>query len=111
MNVIGSKKLYQFIMKGLIEVVSVTNKYHSNTVVTDDISVDKFIKDLETVSEAGMFDIIRWEYNVSGEGIVRMTADLQDRYLGEYIEFLGKVSDNISLKNFLIELEAFSIRI
>ena len=40
-----------------------------------------------------------------------MTADLQDRYLGEYIEFLGKVSDNISLKNFLIELEAFGIRI
>ena len=111
MNVIGSKKLYQLIMKGIIEVVSVTNKYHSNTDLIDDISVDKFIKDLETVSKAGMFDIIRCEYNESVAGFVRMTADLHDRYLCEYIEFLGKVSDNISLKNFLIELEAFGIRI
>ena len=111
MNIIGSKKLCALITNGLLDVTSVTSRCFSNVEMVDSVNMDKFMEDLEIVSQAGIFDIIRWKYCVSDGGIVTLTADLHGNYIGEYIEVLGKVADGLSVNDFKIELEAFGVRV
>ena len=99
---IASKKLCELIKGGVLDIMSVTRRYFNRVGIAEVIKTEKFMEDLETVTNAGIFDTIEWIYYVSSDGIVILIADLNDRYAGEYIEVLGKVADDLTLN----ELEA-----
>lgn len=107
---INSKKLYELINKGLLDVTAITRRCfgHVGGIVAI-VKTETFMKDLKTVINAGMFDIIEWTYDLAGDGTVVLTADLHDRYAGEYIEILGKVSGGLTVKEFVAELRAVGI--
>ncbi len=106
---INSKKLYELINKGLLDVTAITRRCFGYVGIVDTIKSEEFMKDLETVTNAGIFDIVEWTHDVAGDGTVVLTADLHDRYAGEYIEILGKVSGGLSVKGFEAELRAVGI--
>ena len=51
----------------------------------DIIEKEDFMTDLEKSTHAGRFDIIEWKYDVNINRTVILTADLHDKYAGEYI--------------------------
>lgn len=107
---IASKKLCELIKGGMLDITSVTRRYFNRVGIAEVIKTEKFMEDLETVTSAGIFDTIEWIYYVSSDGIVILTADLHDRYAGEYIEVLGKMPGGLTSKEFKMELEAWGIR-
>ena len=104
MDTITSKKLYNLITSGKMDITLSTSKYYSMPGVADPIEKEKFMEDLEKVTHAGMFDIIEWTFYVSRDGTVTLTANLHDSIAGEYIEVLGTVSDGMSIEQFQEEL-------
>ncbi|WNV56920.1 hypothetical protein RJD28_11445 [Oscillospiraceae bacterium NTUH-002-81] len=107
---ITSKKLCGLIKGGMFDITSVTRRYFNRVGIAEAIKTEKFMEDLDTVTSAGIFDIVEWIYYMSSEGIVILTADLHDRYAGEYIEVLGKVAGGLTSKELKMELEARHIR-
>ena len=107
---INSKKLYELINKGLLDVTAITRRCFGHVGIVDIVKTETFMKNLETVTNAGMFDIIEWTYDIASDGTVVLTADLHDRYAGEYIEILGKVSGGLTVKEFEAELRTVGIK-
>ena len=108
---INSKKLYELINKGLLDVTAITRRCFGRVGgIVAIVKTETFMKDLETVTNAGIFDIVEWTCDVADDGTVVLTADLHDRYAGEYIEVLGKVSGGLTVKEFGAELRAVGIR-
>ena len=104
MDTITSKQLYGLITSGKMDVTLITSRYYDVEGIADPIEKEKFLEDLEKVTHAGMFDIIKWTVYISKDGTVTLTADLHDSIAGEYIEVLGTVSGGLSIKQFKEEL-------
>ena len=104
MDTITSKQLYGLITSGKMDVTLITSRYYDMEGIADPIEKEKFMEDLEKVTHAGMFDIIKWTVYISKDGTVTLTADLHDSIAGEYIEVLGMVSDGMSIEQFQEEL-------
>ena len=104
MDTITSKKIYNLITSGKMDITLITSKYFSVTGMADPIEKEKFMEDLEKVTHAGMFNIIEWTVYISKDGTVTLTANLHDSIAGEYIEVLGKVSEGMPIEQFREEL-------
>ena len=76
----------------------------SNRILSDIIEKEDFMTDLEKATHAGRFDIVEWKCNVNINRTVILTADLHDKYAGEYIEVFGTVSSYVSIKQLEEEL-------
>lgn len=100
MNTITSKKLYDLITSGKLNITSLTNRYMAMQGMVDIVDKDKFMEDLKAVAHAGIFDIVNWKYYISAKGLVTMTADLNDVHAGSYIELMGEVSGGMSVNDF-----------
>lgn len=100
MDTITSKQLYNLITSEKMELTLVASKYFSMMGVANPIEKEKFMEDLEKVTHAGIFDIIKWTVYISKDGTVTLTADLHDSIAGEYIEVVGTVSDGMSIEQF-----------
>lgn len=104
MYTITSKQLYDLIISEKLNVKLVTSRYFNMVGMADIIEKEDFMTDLEKAIHAGRFDIIEWKCNVNINRTVILTADLHDKYAGNYIEVLGTVSGGLSIKQFKEEL-------
>lgn len=104
MDTITSKQLYNLITSGKMELKLATSRYFSMADMVDLIDREEFLTELEKSTHAGYFDIVEWTYHVTTKGTVILTADLHDKYAGNYIEVLGTVSGGLSIKQFKEEL-------
>lgn len=104
MDTITSKQLYNLITSGKMKLKLATSRYFNMADMVDLIAMEEFLTDLEKSTHAGYFDIVEWIYHVTTKGTVILTADLHDKYAGNYIEVLGTVSGGLSIKQFKEEL-------
>lgn len=104
MYTITSKQLYDLIISEKLNVKLVTSRYFNMVGMADIIEKEDFMTDLEKVIHAGHFDIIEWKCNVNINRTVILTADLHDKYAGEYIEVFGTVQIHMSINQFKEEL-------
>ena len=105
MHTITSKQLYDLIISEKLNVKLVTSRHFNMAGVADIIEKEDFMTDLEKSTHAGRFDIIEWKYDVNINRTVILTADLHDKYAGEYIEVFGTVPIHISIEQFKEELD------
>lgn len=104
MHTITSKQLYDLIISEKLNVKLVTSRYFNMAGAVDILEKEDFMTDLERSTHAGRFDIIEWKYDVNINRTVILTADLHDKYAGEYIEVFGTVSSYVSIKQLEEEL-------
>ena len=102
MDTITSKQLYDLIISEKLNVKLGTSRYVN---MVDIIEKEDFMTDLEKATHAGRFDIVEWKCNVNINRTVILTADLHDKYAGEYIEVFGTVPIHISIKQLEEELD------
>ena len=100
MDTITSKQLYDLIISEKLNVKLVTSRYFNMAGAVDIIEKEDFMTDLEKSTHAGRFDIIEWKYDVNINRTVILTADLHDKYAGEYIEVFGTVPIHMSIEQF-----------
>lgn len=105
MHTITSKQLYDLIISGKLNVKLVTSRHFNAVGMADIIEKEDFMTDLEKSTHAGRFDIIEWKYDVNINRTVILTADLHDKYAGEYIGVFGTVPIHISIEQFKEELD------
>ena len=104
MYTITSKQLYDLIISEKLNVKLVTSRYFNMVGMADIIEKEDFMTDLEKAIHAGRFDIIEWKCNVNINRTVILTADLHDKYAGEYIEVFVTVQIHMSINQFKEEL-------
>lgn len=105
MHTITSKQLYDLIISEKLNVKLVTSRHFNAVGMADIIEKEDFMTDLEKATHAGRFDIVEWKCNVNINRTVILTADLHDKYAGEYIEVFGTVPIHISIKQLEEELD------
>ena len=105
MHTITSKQLYDLIISEKLNVKLVTSRHFSAVGMADIIEKEDFMTDLEKATHAGRFDIVEWKCNVNINRTVILTADLHDKYAGEYIEVFGTVPIHVSIKQLEEELD------